>query len=157
MIQSLGAGRGWSQCVCMCAWEWCSWFLVWILSSSGLFNQKDPECPSINMFLSPEKLMEAERSGVGEKVESVAITVRVCSWLNCSLWFISSSWCCQRTRGWAVSLWQRWNLEECFVSPNLKLPRKQLHLLQSLMKHSVLHSEFLPFSWASLSQRRFQV
>lgn len=141
MIQSLGAGRGWRECMRACVG--CSCFWVWILSSSGLSNhQRDPEYPSINIFLSPKKLMTAERSGVGERVESVAITVKVCGLLNCSLWFLSSSWCCQRTRGWVVSLWQRWNLEECFVSTNLKLPWKQLRILKSKTKHSVLHSKF---------------
>lgn len=121
---------------CGCVWVCvgCSCILVWILSSSGCFNQRDLEYPSINTFLSPEKLMAAERSGVVERVESTAITVSFCGWLNYNLWLINSSWCCQRRRGKEVSLWQHWNLEERFVSTNLSLPSKQLRFLKSQIK-----------------------
>lgn len=68
--------------------------------------QRDLEYPSINTFFSPEKLMAAARSGVGERVEST-VTVSARGWLNYSLWVISSSWHCQRRRGKEVSLWQQ--------------------------------------------------
>lgn len=87
---------GW---VCVRACVGCSCILVWILSSYGLFNQRDLEYPSINTFFSPEKLMAAEKSGVVERVESTAITVSFCGWLNYNLWFINSSWHCQWRRG----------------------------------------------------------
>lgn len=141
-LQSVGV---WSHSWFRAWWWWlwgvwvcvgCSCILVWILSSSGLLNQREQEYPSINTFLSPEKLMAVERSGVAERVQSTAITVSFCGWLNYNLWFINSSWRCQRRRGTEVSLWQHWNLEECFVSTNLKPPSKQLHFLKSPMKGS---------------------
>lgn len=145
MIQSMEGGRG---CVRVCVWGGCSCILVWILSSSGLFNQRDLEYPSINTFSRPEKLMAVERSGVVEGVESTAITVCVCGWLNYNLWFINSSWCCQRRRGKEVSLWQLWNLEEGFVSTKLRLPAKQLHFLKSQIKWSaVIYPSFLWFQY----------
>lgn len=118
-LQSVGVwSHSWFRareggCVRVCVG--CSCILVWILSLYALVNQRDLEYPSINKFLSPEKLMAAEKSGVVERVESTAITVSFCGWLNYNLWFINSSWHCQWRRGKEVSLWQQWNLEELFV------------------------------------------
>lgn len=136
-LQSVGVwSHSWFRARIVWVCVGCSCILVWILSSSGLFNQQDLEYPSINTFLSPEKLMAAKRSGVVERVESTAITVSFCGWLNYNLWFINSSWCCQRRGGKEVSLWQHWNLEERYVT-NLRLPSKQLHFLKSQINWSI--------------------
>lgn len=134
-LQSVGV---WSQSWFRAQGPWmcvgCSCMLVWILSSSGPLK-RDLEYPSINKFVSPEKLMATERLGEGDRVEST-VTVSVCGWLNYNLWFINSSWCCQRRWGTEVSLWQHWNLENGFVSTNTRLPLKQLHFLKSHVKWS---------------------
>lgn len=114
--------------------------LVWILSSSGLFNQRDLENSSINTFLSPEKLMAAERSDVVKRVKSTTITVSVCGWLNYNLWFTSSSWCCQRGRGEEVTLWQhRFGEGLCPYKYETSLHAAAFPKKSNKMKCSVVH------------------
>lgn len=105
----------------------CGGWLLKHVSVNFLFILALPQLlgePSIKTFfvLWPEILMIEERRGVGERVES-AVTVRVYGWLNYNLWFIRSSWRCQRRGGKELSLWQGGILEAGFVPTNVGFPQ----------------------------------